>query len=153
MSIYFLNKLNSFFRNIFLQKNLLKNKKFKFIIIFITIICLFGILSWRIDRDCYKGANPISFDNVFKDFWKNYPENQILKLQIEDTKDEETTLIMIKAMFIGIIIGICICLLKKDLSNISLGTFLGSLIGIWIAIRFPNFIYFLELIKINFIKI
>lgn len=140
----YFHDIKSFLKRNFFQKPLQNYKYFRLTFIFLSLIFLFGILSCNLqNREIF---NDINLTNVFEGFLKNDNQNEVLFSQFKDKQGIEQNFINIKAMLMGIIIGIAIFSIKKGGIGISLGTFIGGAIGIWIATSFPSIIYFLELL-------
>ncbi|WCA22434.1 hypothetical protein [Candidatus Phytoplasma oryzae] len=148
VKLYFLKKVLNYIFCI------IKRKK-KFIIIFLGILLLILCLSFNLKRDIYK-KNPNHYWSKLK--YELKYNNDYIRYKIPDIKeidiDNEIKFIGLKSMFLGIIICVILLSLKKGLSvSISLGTFLGSCVGIWIFILFPSFIYLLELLFIYLLEL
>ncbi|MDO8168147.1 hypothetical protein [Candidatus Phytoplasma melaleucae] len=135
-----MNKLEFIWKK-FCCHNFWHSKFFAFIICIINIFFIFFIISCKINRDIYKN-NKVHFSNVFNN-------KEIIELQTNDITESEETVIGLKSMYIGIIICITFLGLKKGVFGITLGTFIGACLGIWLAILFPSIIYFMELIWRN----
>ncbi|MEZ0180176.1 hypothetical protein ['Camptotheca acuminata' phytoplasma] len=87
--------------------------------------------------------------NINREFYKNRADHSIKPSEIEkihDAEPEEQNLIGFKSMFIGIIFFIALFVYKKGFIGMSIGFFVGAVVGIWLFISYPFFIYFLELI-------
>ncbi|MBP3059460.1 hypothetical protein FEF22_001540 [Texas Phoenix palm phytoplasma] len=124
---------------VFFNKFYFKKRYFYFFIFLINVLILYFILNSFIERQIFSGINKIDFTNVFN-------KEKIVNFQINDISGKEETIAGIKSMLLGVLFFINFFGLKQGLIGISLGTFIGSCLGIWISMLFPSFIYLFELI-------
>jgi hypothetical protein len=149
-----LNKLKIFFsylKKIFSKNLNLFKKKSKFIIIFLGIIIFIFVLFSNLDRNIYNSKKIYKWENFLSDlkYNKNFINYELENINEEEIENEKR-FIGLKTMFLGIIICVIFFINKKSITvSISLGTFIGSCLGIWIFILFPSLVYFLELTIIN----
>ncbi|NWN45936.1 hypothetical protein HR065_02470 [Candidatus Phytoplasma pruni] len=132
-----MEKISFNFRKYFVNKSWRTNKYFRFIMILMSVIIISLIMATNLKRDVYK-EQKITFKNFYED-------STVKKVQNEDLTGAEETTINLKAMFIGVIVFVCYFGLKKGAFGVTLGTFLGATLGVWLALLFPSFFYFFEL--------
>ncbi|WP_323847604.1 MAG: hypothetical protein Q2306_01810 [Phytoplasma sp.] len=133
-------KMSLFYQETLMTYCSRSNRYFRWFIIILGFISLCFVSAYKVrQRDVWKKQLHTINDVFDKDEINNYYLNS-------DRTDTEKTFIYLKGMIILIIIGIIFLGLKKGLMGISLGTFIGSCLGIWISICFPSIIYFLEFI-------
>ncbi|WP_261974236.1 hypothetical protein [Poinsettia branch-inducing phytoplasma] len=114
------------------------NKYFRLMMVLMSFIIISLIIVTKLDRAVYQ-KNEINFDNFYKVY-------EVKKVQNEDRTGLEETTINLKSMFIGVIVFVCYFGLKKGAFGVTLGTFLGAILGVWLALLFPSFFYFFELV-------
>ncbi|MDO8059308.1 hypothetical protein OC683_01630 ['Crotalaria aegyptiaca' phytoplasma] len=122
-------------------------KKWVIILFYIlNILSFLLIISWKLNNRTVYINNQINFSNVLD-------SHQIHQYQINDPQELEETIIYLKSMFIFIIQGIFVFSSKKGFLGITLGTFVGSFVGLGLAMVYPSIIYLLELIYKGVFKI
>ncbi|MFB5029759.1 MAG: hypothetical protein WJU30_00302 [Candidatus Phytoplasma pruni] len=133
-----MEKISFNFRKYFVHKSWRMNKYFRLMMVLMSFIIISLIIVTKMDRAVYQ-KNEINFDNFYKVY-------EVKKVQNEDRTGLEETTINLKAMFIGVIVFVCYFGLKKGAFGVTLGTFLGAILGVWLALLFPSFFYFFELV-------
>lgn len=133
-----MEKISFNFRKYFVHKSWRMNKYFRLMMVLMSFIIISLIIVTKLDRAVYQ-KNEINFDNFYKVY-------EVKKVQNEDRTGLEETTINLKAMFIGVIVFVCYFGLKKGAFGVTLGTFLGAILGVWLALLFPSFFYFFELV-------
>ncbi|MCQ9618789.1 hypothetical protein [Candidatus Phytoplasma pruni] len=133
-----MEKISFNFRKYFVNKSWRMNKYFRLMMVLMSFIIISLIIVTKLDRAVYR-KNEINFDNFYQVY-------EVKKVQNEDRTGLEETTINLKAMFIGIIVFVCYFGLKKGAFGVTLGTFLGAILGVWLALLFPSFFYFFELV-------
>ncbi len=133
-----MEKISFNFRKYFVNKSWRTNKYFRFIMILMSVIIISLIMATNLKRDVYEKEPKITFDNFYK-------VSEVKEIQNKDLTGKEETTINLKAMFIGVIVFVCYFGLKKGAFGITLGSFLGATLGVWLALLFPSFFYFFEL--------
>ncbi|WP_235728173.1 hypothetical protein [Italian clover phyllody phytoplasma] len=133
-----MEKISFNFRKYFVNKSWRTNKNVRLMMVLMSFIIISLIIVTKLDRAVYR-KNEINFDNF-------YQVSEVKKVQKEDLTGSEETTINLKAMFIGVIVLVCYFGLKKGAFGVTLGTFLGAILGVWLALLFPSFFYFFELL-------
>jgi uncharacterized membrane protein len=140
-----IEKISFNFRKYFTDKSWRTNKYFRLIVILMSFFIISLIISAKLNRDVYQNKK-ITFQNFYK-------VSEVTKIQKQDLSGLEETIINLKAMYIGVIIFVCYFGFKKGTFGVTLGTFIGATLGVWLALLFPSFFYFFELVWKSIIKI
>ncbi|QTX03090.1 hypothetical protein LFWB_5240 [Candidatus Phytoplasma luffae] len=133
-----LNKSFLYFKEKIWSKCTVKNRYFVFGVISFSIILCLIILNSHLGKERkFYSEGLIEFKDILN--------SQFIKEKHTDI-EEDITIVGIKSMLIGIIVFVNLLGFKKGFSGVSLGTFVGAVIGVWIFILFPPLIYCLEFV-------